>query len=267
MRNCWKRTVIILYYWRIFGILYQILSISDLKIERGTLGLKYAPEDNELRLEIAEALLENKRLTAAAKELDLLLMKKFKPVQVLLDRAIVEEELEKPEKAISYLEQALAFGRTSSDVWEHLGDNYGWIGRYAKAFHSYDMAIKYISSAEIRQRHDKESKKTGKKLRLEEIESRSDSSDDDVVIPVQKRIATALKKLEMNPNDSEAHLTLGHLYSKNQEYERAVPHFFEAIQSDTYRYDALTWSRSCLCSNRACNKRIQLSRQSSQSCA
>jgi tetratricopeptide (TPR) repeat protein len=217
------------------------IEFMDVKIKAGRLGLKYSPQDNELRFELAEALLETNQLVEATKEFDMLLTKKFWTDKVLVNKAIIEEILENPEKAIDYLKQGLAFSPYNAEIWEHLGDDYGWLGRYSKAFQAYDLALKYLKNSEEDNLSKLRIKENVEKLKAEEIESRSDSSEDDeAIIPVDKRIESALRLLQINQSDFKAHVTLGHLYSKKQEYERAIPHFYEALKSPEERYGALT---------------------------
>jgi len=239
------------------------IEFSDIKEKGIKLGLKHSPGDNFLRLELAETFLEKGQLIEAARELDKLLTTKFKTDQVLIDRALVEEGLENPVEAITYLKQAVIFSPSNYEIWEHLGDNNGWLGRYRKAFTAYDRALKLLNESLASSNPEAPDynpvveitriKKNVNKLKEEELKARSDSSIDtedmeddeedeaeEKIEPLNKRIDLALKKLKKNPLDFYTHLTLGHLFSKKQQYERAIPHFFIAMRSTNERYSALT---------------------------
>ena len=213
------------------------IQYRDLKIKGARLGLKYGPKNHELRLELAETLLEGKKFEEARIEFTYLLKENFKSLDSLLGMASVYEGLKDPKEALKYLQQAKAIDAKSPELWEHLGDDHGWLGQYREAFFAYDKVLVLSKDGEQIDRV----KQAIKELKKEELEATSDSSEevDEDTIPLEVRIANELKVLAKNPNDKVAHVRLGHLYAKGKRFEQAFPEFFIGLTDDKTRYSAL----------------------------
>ncbi len=213
------------------------IQFRDLKIKGSRLGLKYDPNNHQLRLELAETLLEAKKYEEARREFAYLLKENFNTLDSLIGMASVYEGLKNPKEALKFLAQAKPIGMKSPTLWEHFGDDYGWLGKYREAFHAYDQVLKLTKDEEQRERV----KEAIKALKKEELEATSDASEgvDEDSIPLDIRIANELKVLAKNPNDKKAHVRLGHLYTKGKRFEQAFPEFFIGLTDDKTRYSAL----------------------------
>ncbi|HEY83263.1 MAG TPA: tetratricopeptide repeat protein [Dehalococcoidia bacterium] len=137
--------------------------------------------------------------------------------------------LEKPEKAIEYLEEALSIDRTDADAWYTLGATYQHTGELEKAIESFKQAVRFVPNfAEAYQGLAQCYKKTGQEglaRYAEAMVSYSSGATGKAVRQLEEVVA-------IMPDLADAYLGLGLAYEKEGQIEKAISAYQQALNLD-----------------------------------